>query len=124
MTDAETTILHLREHIEAFVHERDWAQFHNPKDLAAAITIEAAELMELFLWKSPVEVAVAVTQPSDEQRLREELADIVILCCCLANRLDLDLSTAVYDKVEANAAKYPARLSRGRADKYTRYQDE
>ena len=124
MTDAETTILHLRERIEMFVHERDWAQFHNPKDLAAAIAIEAGELMELFLWKSAAEVAAAVTQPDHERRLREELADIVILCCCLANRLDIDLSTAVHAKVDANAAKYPAHLSRGRADKYTRYQNE
>lgn len=124
MTDAETTILHLRERVEAFVQERDWAQFHNPKDLAAAIAIEAGELMELFLWKSPAEVAAVAAQPDHEQRLREELADIMILCCCLANRLEIDLSTAVYDKVDANAAKYPAHLSRGRADKYTRYHDE
>jgi|SRR5579863_3567017 len=107
--------------VESFVQRRDWQQFHNPKDLASAIAIEAAELMELFLWKSPAEVAdlAGATQPAGP--LREELADILILCCCLANRLNIDVSEAMADKLRLNDAKYPADVVRGRADKYTHY---
>ena len=121
MPDADTTMLSLRQRIDAFVAERDWAQFHNAKDLAAAIAIEAAELMELFLWKTPGEVEDASQQPATRQRIEEELADVLILCLSLANRLEIDLSAAVLSKVAANGAKYPVARARGRADKYTRY---
>lgn len=121
MPDADTTILSLRQRIDAFVTERDWAQFHNAKDLAAAIAIEAAELMELLLWKMPCEVEDASRQPATRQRIEEELADVLILCLSLANRLEIDLSAAILSKVAANGAKYPAERARGRADKYTSY---
>ena len=121
MPDADTTMLSLRQRIDAFVAERDWAQFHNAKDLAAAIAIEAAELMELFLWKTPHEVEHASQQPATRRRIEEELADVLILCLSLANRLEIDVSAAVLSKVAANGAKYPAERVRGRADKYTSY---
>lgn len=121
MSDAETTILTLRQRIARFVAERDWAQFHTPKDLAAAISIEAAELQELFLWKSPAEVEAMTGQPEARRRVCEELADVLILCLNLANRLEIDVAEAVTAKVEANAAKYPADVVRGRADKYDSY---
>jgi NTP pyrophosphatase (non-canonical NTP hydrolase) len=124
MPDDDTTILSLRQRIDAFVAERDWGQFHNAKDLAAAIAIEAAELMELFLWKTPREVADASRQPATRQRIEEELADVLILCLSLANRLEIDLSAAVLSKVAANGVKYPAARVRGRADKYTSYLTE
>ena len=121
MTDADTPILALRERVETFVQRRDWEQFHNAKDLAAAIAIEAAELMELFLWQSPEEVAATTRQPDSAHRIKEELADVFILCCCLANRLEIDITSAVGDKVRQNEAKYPADRARGKADKYTAY---
>ncbi len=121
MTDADTTILNLRERVEAFVQERDWEQFHNAKDLANAIAIEAAEIMELFLWKTPPEVELVVQDADSKHRITEELADVLILCLSLANRLEVDIAGAVTNKVKANEAKYPADLVRGKADKYTSY---
>jgi NTP pyrophosphatase (non-canonical NTP hydrolase) len=121
MIDAETTLLAMRERVQAFVHARDWEQFHNAKDLATAIAIEAAELMELFLWKTPSEVELTVQAADSRHRIAEELADVLILCLSLANRLDIDVATAVSSKVQANEAKYPADLVRGKADKYTTY---
>ena len=123
MVDADTTILTLRERVEAFVQARDWEQFHNAKDLAGAIAIEAAELMELFLWKTPSEVASVVQDADARHRIAEELSDVLILCLSLANRLDIDVATAVSGKVQANEAKYPADLARGKANKYTSYVD-
>ena len=122
MPDAESTLHDLREHVRHFVRERDWEQFHNPKDLAAAIAIEAAELMEVFLWMSPGEVDEALQQTETRQRVREELADVLILCLSLANRLEIDVADAVIGKLQTNAEKYPAVIVRGNAKKYTQYQ--
>lgn len=123
MEDQATTVLDLRERVRAFVRERDWEQFHNPKDLAAAIAIEAAELMEPFLWQGPDEAERTAMEAPDRQRVVDELADVLILCLSMANRLDLDLATAIASKLEANAARYPAHLARGSARKYTHYQN-
>src|SRR5690242_14855088 len=92
MADDDTTVRQLRELVETFAHERDWEQFHTPKDLAAGLSIEAAELLELFLWKTPAEVAAMTAEAATRTRMAEELADIVIFCLNFANRLDLDLS--------------------------------
>lgn len=121
MPDAETTLLSLRRKVAAFVRERDWEQFHNAKDLAVAIAIEAAELMAPMLWKSPVEVDALVNDAFSRQQLEDELADVLILCLSLANRLEIDVAEAVSRKMMANAAKYPTRLARGKAEKYTSY---
>ncbi len=123
-TDGDTTILALRERVSAFVRERDWEQFHQPKDLAAAIAIEAGELLERFLWRTPAEVEAVARRPEARGPIADELADVVIYCLSLANRLELDVTTAVGAKLAANEARYPARLVRGRADKYTHYPDE
>lgn len=122
--DDGTTLAELRAIVGAFVHERDWEQFHNPKDLASAIAIEAAELMELFLWRDASEVIERVRQGPVRQQVEDELADVFILCLSLANRLEIDVAHAIRDKVRRNAEKYPARLSRGRAHKYTEYATE
>ena len=124
MSDADTTIFALRRRIEAFVQARDWEKFHNPKELATAITIEAAELMELFLWKGAEEADEAIKQGEGRNRVAEELADIMILCLSLANRLEVDVADAVAAKVASNEAKYPAELVRGKAHKYTHYVSE
>jgi dCTP diphosphatase len=121
MADQETTIGAMRDRIATFVQARAWETFHNPKDLASAIAIEAAELMELFLWKDAREAEAAAHQREVRQRIEEELADIVILCLSLANRLEIDVSDAVASKVAANEAKYPADVVRGKAHKYTYY---
>ena len=121
MSDVDSTVLSLRQLVEAFVAERDWQQFHNAKDLASAIAIEAAELMELFLWKPPAEVEAVLLHSTLGHRIEEELADVLILSLSLANRLNIDVAAAIEAKLAINAAKYPADLARGRSDKYTRY---
>lgn len=93
-----------------FRDERDWAQYHNAKDLALALSIEAAELNELFLWKQPEEVKVA--------KLKEELADVLCYCLLLAEKYQLDVEQIVQDKITLNAQKYPVEKARGTAKKY------
>ncbi|RMG61099.1 MAG: nucleotide pyrophosphohydrolase [Bacteroidetes bacterium] len=95
----------------AFRDARDWAQFHNPRNLALALSIEAAELNELFLWKTdPAE--------ADPARLREELADVLAYAFLLAERLDLDVAEIMRAKMALNARKYPVDKARGKATKY------
>lgn len=119
VSDEASTIQSLRELVAAFAHERDWEQFHNPKDLAIGLSIEAAELLEIFLWKTSSEVEEIARQPETRMRISEELADVLIYCFNLVNQLDLDLATAVTTKLAANAAKYPVEKARGRSAKYT-----
>jgi dCTP diphosphatase len=121
MSDGDSTVLSLRHQVEAFVSERDWQQYHNAKDLAGAIAIEAAELMELFLWKSPEEVEGVILNSALGHRIEEELADVLILSLSLANRLNIDVAAVIEAKLVINATKYPADLARGRAEKYTHY---
>ena len=97
--------------IVEFRDQRNWAQFHNPKDLALGLSIEAAELNELFLWKKPEE--------ADPARVREELADILIFALMLLEKYGLDLEEIVQEKLAANADKYPADKARNSAAKYT-----
>jgi NTP pyrophosphatase (non-canonical NTP hydrolase) len=97
--------------IVEFRDQRNWAQFHNPKDLALGLSIEAAELNELFLWKKPEE--------ADPARVREELADILIFALMLLEKYGLDLEDIVREKLAANAEKYPADKARNSAAKYT-----
>lgn len=113
MVDAATTVSALRERVRTFVHARDWERFHVPKDLAIAISIEASELLERFLWRDCA--ATSNLSREDRAAAAEELADVVIYCVSLANALDLDLSDAVVAKLAKDEAKYPAKRFRGRA---------
>jgi NTP pyrophosphatase (non-canonical NTP hydrolase) len=97
----------------AFRDERDWAQFHDSKNLAAAIGIEAAELNELFLWKT-----IKESEGVDRERLKEELADVLAYALLLAHKHDIDVKDAVLEKIAKNAAKYPVEKARGTAAKY------
>lgn len=94
-----------------FRNERDWAQFHNAKDLALALNIEAGELLEAFLWKS--------SEQADIGKVKEELADVFAFAFLLAEKYDLDVKQIVLEKMEQNAQKYPVEKSRGVAKKYT-----
>jgi NTP pyrophosphatase (non-canonical NTP hydrolase) len=96
-----------------FRDARDWGQFHDPKNLALALSIEAAELNELYLWKDPEEVAQV-----DMERIREELADVFAYALLLADRYGLDPEEIVLAKVKQNGEKYPVEKSRGLATKY------
>lgn len=97
----------------AFRNERDWTQFHNPKDLAISISLEAAELLEVFQW-SGTDLEVA----NKADRAKEEMADVVIYCIYLANSLGVDLAEAISCKIDSNARKYPIEKARGNARKY------
>ncbi len=105
--------------IRAFRDERDWMQFHNPKDMAAAICIEAAELQEIFLWK-PSSDSLQVAEV-EKERVHEEIADIAIYLIELADILNVDLVGAVKAKLAKNAQKYPTEQARGSSEKYTEY---
>jgi len=100
------------EAILRFREERDWKQFHSPKNLAISIAIEAAELMEIFQWPDAVDADDLSQQ--DRDRVREEIADVAIYMSLLAHDLGLDLDEAIMDKVAKNALKYPAADFRGR----------
>lgn len=106
MTDLEE----LREAIVKFTQERDWDQFHNGKDLALALSIEAAELNEAFLWKDAKEANV--------EKVKEELADIINYAILIADKYNLDIKQIVMDKIKRNAEKYPVDKAYGSAKKY------
>jgi NTP pyrophosphatase (non-canonical NTP hydrolase) len=106
--------------VRAFRDDRDWAQFHNPKDLAVSITIEAAELLEQFQWKDADEVRAHLRNPETRNAVSDEMADVLILLVSCADTLGVDLLDAAFRKLEKNAAKYPVEKARGRADKYDR----
>jgi NTP pyrophosphatase (non-canonical NTP hydrolase) len=94
----------------AFRNERDWEQFHNAKDLALAINVEAGELLELFLWKKSEEV--------DIEKVREELADVFAYAFLLAEKYNFDVREIVLEKIKRNASKYPVDKARGSSKKY------
>jgi len=102
----------------AFRDERDWRQFHNPKDLAISISLEAAELLERFQWKSPAEVAALVADPQGQRQVSWEMADILILLISLADVLGTDLVKAAQEKLQENERRYPVERARGTARKY------
>jgi len=114
MPDNQTTIADLRTQVKAFVAERDWAQFHSPKNLSMAIAVEAAELMEHFQWLNIEESKSLVEEEAARDQVIDELADVLIYCLSLANTLDVDLSEAITRKLAHNARKYPADQYRGR----------
>lgn len=93
-----------------FRDQRDWAQFHNPKDLATALSIESAELLELYLWKEP--------EDADLARVREELADVFAYALLLAHHYEVDVEEIVREKLRTNAERYPVEKARGKATKY------
>lgn len=115
MSDVETSVEDLKNAVRKFIHERDWEKYHNPKDLAESICIEAAELLQLFQWVTLEQSRELKIDPSKVKRVEEELADVVIYCLSMANTLEVDLAKAVLEKIELNEKKYPADLYKGRA---------
>lgn len=112
----------LRDRLREFIDERDWQQFHTPKNLAMALAGEAAEILEIFQWLTAEE---SKNLPQEKmQEVREEIGDVLIYLVRLADELGIDPMDAANRKIERNREKYPAELVRGRADKYTVYQKE
>ena len=119
LTDSATTLAELKSRVLAFARERDWEQFHAPKNLSMALAAEAAELMEHFLWASPEQSRAVALDPAKRARIAEELADVVIYALEFANATGLDVAANIEAKMAANARKYPVEKARGRSAKYT-----
>lgn len=114
MSDADTNVESLRALVRTFVEERDWRQFHAPKNIAMALAVEAAELMEHFQWIDAEASRQIVADPQKLAEVGEELADVIGYSLALANELDIDVSEAVRKKMIKNAVKYPVGTYRGR----------
>jgi NTP pyrophosphatase (non-canonical NTP hydrolase) len=112
-------LLMLRDKLRAFAEARDWDQFHSPKNLSMALTVEAAELLEHFQWIT--ETQSAELPPDDKLAVGEEMADILLYLVRLSDKLGVDLREATLHKLEKNALKYPADQVRGSAKKYSKY---
>jgi dCTP diphosphatase len=107
---------HLRDSLREFAAERDWDQFHSPKNLASALAVEAAELLERFQWLT--EDQSRTLPPVELEKVRQEMADVLNYLVRLADKLDVDLLEAAHDKIALNAQKYPVEKSRGSVKKY------
>lgn len=114
MSDSTTTIAELKQLVNEFVDQRDWHQFHAPKNLAMSLAIEAAELMEHFQWISTEASRQVGDDPARLTEIGEELADVLCYALAMANELQLDVSTTIRAKMVKNAQKYPADEFRGR----------
>lgn len=107
--------------LRRFTDERDWAQFHTPKDLGLALAIEVGEVLEHFRYKTDAAIAAALAEPDNRRELSHELADCLWLLLRLADVTGIDLPAALHEKLALAARRYPADLVRGRSDKYTAY---
>ncbi|MFP3873865.1 MAG: nucleotide pyrophosphohydrolase [Thiohalophilus sp.] len=116
---SDISLQELKQQLKAFAEERDWEQYHSPKNLAMALIVEAAELVEHFQWLPQSESESL--PPEKHQEVAFEMADILIYLLRLAERLDIDLLDAVQQKMKINADKYPADKVRGSYKKYTEY---
>ena len=114
-----TELTDIRDELRRFAMERDWDQFHSPKNLASALAVEGAELLEPFQWLT--EEQSRNLSAEQVKAVRKELADVFIYLIRLADKLDVDLVAAAYDKIAENATKYPVEKARGSVQKYTNY---
>lgn len=120
MNDTTTTLEILKKMAQEFIQERDWEQFHNPKNLSMNIAVEAAEVMELFLWTKSEDSYESFKK--NKTAVEDEIADVLLGILCFANSINMDLSAAFEKKLAEAKAKYPVEKVKGRADKYTTYQ--
>jgi NTP pyrophosphatase (non-canonical NTP hydrolase) len=118
--DKDTTIQVLKDAARKFRDDRDWGQFHTPKELAIDASVEASELLELFLWKKDKEIAQLLKKDLKfRENVTDELADTLHACLAFATVADIDVASAVIEKIEKTAKKYPVEKARGKATKYT-----
>jgi len=119
LADATTTIADLKDRVLAFARERDWEQFHSPKNLSMALAAETGELMEHFLWVDSTASQNRCRETERRRKIEEEIADVVIYSLEFANVTGIDLAAVIESKLAANAQKYPVEKARGRSEKYT-----
>ena len=113
MDDINTTITELKKIVEDFIDERDWSQFHNPKNLSMALAIEAGELMDIFKWNSTQECEDMMSEKNTRQDATDELADIMIYALAFSNRNNINISSAIEKKMIKNRKKYPTEKFKG-----------
>jgi dCTP diphosphatase len=118
-SDENTTIGELKREVKKFSGEREWLKYHNPKDLAISISIEASELLEHFQWLTDEEIERCLSNPRDFNEMKSELADVVNYSLALSNRLGIDISTCLLDKIKDNERKYPVSKVKGNYKKYS-----
>jgi len=111
----------IQKQLSEFAQDRDWEQFHTPKNLTMALSVEASELVEIFQWLTPEQS----NNLTDKQMasIKEEIADVAIYLLRLCDVLDIDIESSVMDKIKVNSDKYPVNLSKGNAKKYTAFED-
>ena len=114
-------IKELQNKVIEFRDKRDWGQYHNSKDLAVSISLEAAELLEIFQWKDAGQVEELKTDETARKRVKEELGDILIYALTLAHEFGFDPTDVILNKIRMNDEKYPVAKVKGKSDKYTAY---
>ena len=117
--DSQEGLSEIRNSLRQFTAERDWAQFHSPKNLASALVVEAAELLEPFQWLNSGDATEL--GPARYDAVRHEMADVLTYLVMLADRLEIDLIEAAREKIALNAMKYPVAVVQGKAEKYSSY---
>jgi dCTP diphosphatase len=119
LPETQNPLHELRNALRQFAADREWDQFHSPKNLAIALSVEAAELLEHFQWQSGADSARL--PPEKRAKVRQEMADVLLYLIRLADKLDVDLVTVAKEKILLNAARYPAEKARGSSKKYTEF---
>lgn len=107
----------LQQRIAGFAQERDWVQFHTPKNLVMALSVESSELLEIFQWLTPAEASTIMSSAKADQ-VRHEMADVAVYLLRLADVLGVNLTDAIHEKLKLNAEKYPVEKAKGNARKY------
>ena len=116
--DETTTVAEIKVRVLDFAQERDWEQFHAPKNLSMALAAEAGELMEHFLWATSEDSREVMNDPKKREEIEEELSDVIIYALEFANMTGVDVAAAIERKMAANAVKYPVEKAKGRSVKY------
>lgn len=119
---SQLSLEELKDLLHTFADDRDWHQFHTPRNLVLALTGEVGELAEIFQWKGELQPGLPEFSSEEKEHLAEELADVLMYLVRLADRSGIDLSKAVLDKLEKNKRKYPANIVRGSSKKYDEYE--
>jgi len=122
--DKTTTLAQLKELTAQFAKDRDWEQFHAPKNLSMAIAAEVGELMEHYLWLTTEESFALTTKPEKKIKIEEELADVLLFSLQFANVTGIDIASAIESKIAKNAFKYPIAKAKGSHAKYDEYEPE
>ena len=118
-----TTLREIKGKIKKFIKERDWEKYHSPKNISMSIAIEAAELMEHFQWLTIDQSKKLLKNKSRREEIEDELADIAIYVLDFCNAFDINIEKCILRKLDKSSKKYPVRLVRGKAHKYTHYED-